>query len=189
MLSARGRLLHFHKTHFSGQTLPPLSNPTLGFDSEGVPDDVEDNAQDDHMLGHYEDGVRRTLTDEQIAIFRHTEIQQLLRERRQKSEALAGPGAGSNPDGQRIDCKGLIVEQGELSSKPLNGHEKEEYEVKKDGPPPDMTRSNFGGLSHILEQQQPGLSHVERSPDEVSSTQRVHRREDFESPTNVKKLC
>ena len=37
-------------------------------------------------LGYYEDGVRRTLTDEQIAMFRHSEIQRLLTERRRKKE-------------------------------------------------------------------------------------------------------
>jgi hypothetical protein len=35
-------------------------------------DDIDD-------LGYYADGNKRTLTDEQIAIFRHTEIQELLK--------------------------------------------------------------------------------------------------------------
>ena len=43
--------------------------------------------EDDDGLGYYPDGVRRTLTDEQIAIFRHTEIQTLLRERRKSRAA------------------------------------------------------------------------------------------------------
>lgn len=38
-------------------------------------------------LGYYEDGTRRTLTDEQIAMFRHSEIQRLLAARRQKRDA------------------------------------------------------------------------------------------------------
>jgi hypothetical protein len=38
-------------------------------------------------LGYYEDGTKRTLTDEQIAIFRHSEIQALLRARRHAAEA------------------------------------------------------------------------------------------------------
>lgn len=44
-------------------------------------DDEEDG------LGYYPDGVKRTLTNEQIAIFRHSEIQALLRERRHAKEA------------------------------------------------------------------------------------------------------
>lgn len=42
--------------------------------------------EDAPKLGHYEDGSKRTLTDEQIAMFRHSEIQELLRERRLKRE-------------------------------------------------------------------------------------------------------
>ncbi|KAK5135371.1 hypothetical protein LTR08_005313 [Meristemomyces frigidus] len=41
-------------------------------------------AQDEHDdgLGYYDDGAKRTLTDAQIAIFRHSEIEELLREER-----------------------------------------------------------------------------------------------------------
>ena len=51
-------------------------------DGEEYAEEVEDDG-----LGYYEDGVKRTLTDEQIAIFRHSEIQALLRERRHAQEA------------------------------------------------------------------------------------------------------
>jgi hypothetical protein len=37
---------------------------------------------DDDKLGWYHDGVKRTLTDEQVAMFRHSEIQRLLQQRR-----------------------------------------------------------------------------------------------------------
>ena len=42
--------------------------------------------EDDDGLGYYPDGVKRTLTDEQIAMFRHSEIYALLRERQVKKE-------------------------------------------------------------------------------------------------------
>ena len=35
---------------------------------------------EDDGLGYYEDGVKRTLTDEQIEMFRHSEIEQLTRD-------------------------------------------------------------------------------------------------------------
>lgn len=35
---------------------------------------------EENELGYYDDGVKRTLTDEQIEMFRHSEIQQLMRE-------------------------------------------------------------------------------------------------------------
>jgi hypothetical protein len=46
--------------------------------------DFEDLGDDG--LGWYDDGVKRTLTDEQIEMFRHTEIEQLLRQRRREAE-------------------------------------------------------------------------------------------------------
>jgi hypothetical protein len=44
---------------------------------------------EDDGLGYYEDGAKRTLTDEQIAIFRHSEIEASLRDRRHAVEAKA----------------------------------------------------------------------------------------------------
>lgn len=40
----------------------------------------------DDGLGYYPDGVKRTLTDEQISMFRHSEIYSLLRQRQLKRE-------------------------------------------------------------------------------------------------------
>ena len=42
--------------------------------------------EDDDGLGWYPDGVKRTLTDEQIAMFRHSEIQAILRAKRHQRE-------------------------------------------------------------------------------------------------------
>lgn len=54
-----------------------------------VEEEYTEDAEEDDGLGYYEDGVKRTLTDAQIAIFRHSEIQTLLRERRHAAEASA----------------------------------------------------------------------------------------------------
>ena len=43
-------------------------------------DDIDD-------LGYYADGTKRTLTDDQVAIFRHSEIQAILRTQRLAQEA------------------------------------------------------------------------------------------------------
>ena len=52
--------------------------------------DLEATHGDDDGLGYYPDGVKRTLTDDQIAMFRHSEIQTLLRERRRRRENSEG---------------------------------------------------------------------------------------------------
>jgi hypothetical protein len=44
-------------------------------------EDDEDDEGDEN-LGWYHDGVKRTLTDEQVAMFRHSEIHRLLQHRR-----------------------------------------------------------------------------------------------------------
>ncbi|KAJ5511032.1 Protein of unknown function DUF3807 [Penicillium expansum] len=46
----------------------------------------ENDQTTDEDLGYYPDGVKRTLTDEQIRIFRHSEIHALLRERQLKDD-------------------------------------------------------------------------------------------------------
>lgn len=47
-------------------------------DEEAQNEEDESNYEDDD-LGYYPDGVKRTLTDEQIAMFRHSEIYSLVR--------------------------------------------------------------------------------------------------------------
>ncbi|KAK4141873.1 uncharacterized protein C8A04DRAFT_13735 [Dichotomopilus funicola] len=46
-----------------------------------ITDDGEYYEEEDDGLGYYPDGVKRTLTDEQIAIFRHSELEALRRTR------------------------------------------------------------------------------------------------------------
>ena len=41
---------------------------------------------EDNSLGYYPDGTRRTLTDEQIAMFRHSEIYSIVRARQVRKE-------------------------------------------------------------------------------------------------------
>lgn len=42
--------------------------------------------EEDDGLGYYPDGVKRTLTDDQIAMFRHSEIYAIIRERQVRKE-------------------------------------------------------------------------------------------------------
>ncbi|KAL6239309.1 hypothetical protein BDW75DRAFT_236502 [Aspergillus navahoensis] len=112
----------FQAKHFPS-TLKPLQSPSLPTHDASTKDpyanaDEEDVCDEDDDLGYYPDGVKRTLTDEQIRIFRHSEIHALLRERQIKQEneeyerrleSKAGaeiqdgpdvPGPGENKDGE-----------------------------------------------------------------------------------------
>lgn len=79
--NAQDDLRRFHATHFSNAPLPEHQPDST---NEQVQEEYYD--EDDDGLGYYEDGVKRTLTDEQIAMFRHSEIQRILRERRRAQE-------------------------------------------------------------------------------------------------------
>ena len=54
--------------------------------------DKETFQAEDDDLGYYPDGNKRTLTDEQIAMFRHSEIYSILRERQVRKENLEADG-------------------------------------------------------------------------------------------------
>ncbi|KAL2000096.1 hypothetical protein VTN02DRAFT_3554 [Thermoascus thermophilus] len=72
----------FHARHFPGQERPPVPE----FAAYAGPYDEFEEEEYDDGLGYYPDGVKRTLTDEQIRIFRHSEIHALLREKQLREE-------------------------------------------------------------------------------------------------------
>ncbi|KAK3719118.1 hypothetical protein LTR37_004682 [Vermiconidia calcicola] len=83
-------LLAFQLTHFGDDTKPEIwvVDPETAVNYEP---DMEQ--EEDDELGYYEDGVKRTLTDGQIAMFRHSEIEQLTREGklvREEDTAMGG---------------------------------------------------------------------------------------------------
>ncbi|KAF2164468.1 hypothetical protein M409DRAFT_67961 [Zasmidium cellare ATCC 36951] len=73
-------LLNFQITHFGDDTRPERwfvpAEEALNFEPPEPDDD----------LGYYDDGVKRTLTDEQIAIFKRSELWQIQREQQREKE-------------------------------------------------------------------------------------------------------
>ncbi|TGJ82710.1 hypothetical protein E0Z10_g6063 [Xylaria hypoxylon] len=73
----------FHATHFSNDAIGLFESqflrpkPVYDGDTEYYP--YEEQEEEHDVLGYYSDGVKRTLTDEQIAIFRHSEVEALRR--------------------------------------------------------------------------------------------------------------
>ncbi|RYO67295.1 hypothetical protein AA0113_g4834 [Alternaria arborescens] len=73
----------FHAQHFPHAPAP--EHVLHGFEPEAeAAEEYFDEADDG--LGYYPDGTKRTLTDEQIAMFRHSEIHAMLRKRRLQKE-------------------------------------------------------------------------------------------------------
>ncbi|EMC95169.1 hypothetical protein BAUCODRAFT_123637 [Baudoinia panamericana UAMH 10762] len=88
-------LLAFQVFHFGDDTKPENwfvdAETALSFPSEL-------QCEDDN-LGWYEDGTKRTLTDAQIAMFRHSELQQMLREREIRRDEDSQQDGGGSDDG------------------------------------------------------------------------------------------
>lgn len=91
---------------------------------------MEDNLE----LGYYDDGAKRTLTDGQIAMFRHSEIQGHLRDQRRNaeketSEFVSVARSTELQDGvwgvQEVVHDGDEEEEGEVKN---DDDEEEEYE-------------------------------------------------------------
>jgi hypothetical protein len=71
-------LREFHRKHFPATKTP--DGPLLP-QNEAVEEEVD--------LGYYPDGTKRTLTDEQIAMFRHSEVQKMIRRVREAADSGA----------------------------------------------------------------------------------------------------
>ncbi|KAJ4346272.1 hypothetical protein N0V95_005537 [Ascochyta clinopodiicola] len=86
-------LRDFHARHFPHALAP--EHVLHGVESEPVQDCCE---EDEGRLGYYEDGTPRTLTNEQVAMFRHSEIQAIIRKRRQQRDNGDGSEEGEAED-------------------------------------------------------------------------------------------
>ena len=115
--SLQADLLAFHASHFSVSATEHSTKNHLADQVELTaqqPEEEEGEYEEDDGLGYYPDGVKRTLTDEQIAIFRHSEIQALLRKRRHATEAnsFLALSAESKEAAEEGECEeGEIAEE------------------------------------------------------------------------------
>ncbi|KAI1827175.1 hypothetical protein F4861DRAFT_494303 [Xylaria intraflava] len=81
----------FHATHFNDDAISLFGSqflrPNLAQHASADYDCYEEEEEYDDGLGYYPDGVKRTLTDEQVAIFRHSELEALRRAERASKSA------------------------------------------------------------------------------------------------------
>jgi len=81
-------LLNFHHNHFGEAAKTIFASCFSGQQLDPPTDDTESLDADVDAV-FYPDGVRRTLTDEQIAMFRWSEEQAIIRKNIKEAEALA----------------------------------------------------------------------------------------------------
>ncbi|KAF4340549.1 hypothetical protein FBEOM_5489 [Fusarium beomiforme] len=90
-------LFAFHDAHFSHAALASFGSEFIHSPSQyQTQDDAADGIweEEDDGLGYYPDGVKRTLTDAQIEIFRHSELETLRKEKeraKQLGSKVAAP--------------------------------------------------------------------------------------------------
>ncbi|KAG7132384.1 hypothetical protein HYQ45_009255 [Verticillium longisporum] len=103
-------LVAFHEAHFSHSAIGGFTSDFLNPQREASQihnlDDAEPELQDDDDgLGYYDDGVKRTLTDEQIAIFRHSELE-ALRRKGEKLPVIVDQASGNEAEDGEVEDGG-----------------------------------------------------------------------------------
>src|SRR5262245_49446175 len=108
----------FFAAHFSDEAVSRFAVEFLEPGEESFEEDVEweyyggedfaEGEDEDDDLGYYPDGVKRTLTDEQIAMFRHSELEALRREK-EKGSSTRVPFDSSNPSAEAESLGALDV--------------------------------------------------------------------------------
>lgn len=118
-------LCSFHNLHFGDASALAFSADFLNPDQaaqdhetqhrhDGGDEAYYEGGEDEDGLGYYPDGVKRTLTDEQIAMFRHSETQALHRAREKSMTRRNSPSPP--PTHAHMEAlEGHRSEDGELS--------------------------------------------------------------------------
>lgn len=123
----------FHAEHFSTAAIHQFSldflQPMASADDEiyDANNEYDVGEEDDDGLGYYSDGVKRTLTDEQIAIFRHSELEQLRRDREK--------AAFQRPPGDAAVMEDALLEPTK-AAKHEDASSSEDGEIESDTPKP-----------------------------------------------------
>lgn len=129
----------FQEAHFGKSAIDNFSNGFLphhekhsveqaGFDQE---DEAYYEDYEDDGLGYYDDGVKRTLTDEQIAMFRHSELEALRRA--QESQDSKTASTTKPTDSLPRQESGEQVSDGELPSEANAGTSKKKKRKRGKG--------------------------------------------------------
>ncbi|KAI4860397.1 hypothetical protein F4820DRAFT_452975 [Hypoxylon rubiginosum] len=111
----------FHDAHFSHTAVQffhaQFFRPENAQDDNQHYEEYEEYFEEDDGLGYYPDGVKRTLTDEQIAIFRHSELES-LRRAQAKASKIKQKSAALLQEAKEEDAKEEEEEDAKLGTDP-----------------------------------------------------------------------
>ncbi|KPM40718.1 hypothetical protein AK830_g5864 [Neonectria ditissima] len=142
-------LLAFQQAHFSQDAVASFSGTFLDPSGEQQPHDdmIYETWEEDDGLGYYDDGVKRTLTDEQIEIFRHSELEAL---RKQEEVQPGAKTATSSDEATDLGDTKLIQSQATGSPSTLPPSFRSSKKKKKKGakrgrpePKPDLRKRTW----------------------------------------------
>ncbi|KAJ0161903.1 hypothetical protein CTA2_5416 [Colletotrichum tanaceti] len=147
-------LMAFFDTHFSDAAVQAFKsdffNPSQHFGAADAGHSFEDGVdlleevEEEDDLGYYPDGVKRTLTDEQIAMFRHSELEALKREQARAAERRSRgplPGqAGETGDDGSLRTAESSHQQGRATK---NKKKRKGGKTKNQEPKPDLRKRTW----------------------------------------------
>ncbi|KAI0521458.1 hypothetical protein F5B22DRAFT_538970 [Xylaria bambusicola] len=156
----------FHATHFSNDAVNLFEFEFLRPDAAhgGAPESYYYEEEEDDGLGYYPDGVKRTLTDEQIGIFRHSEMEALRRADRAASKQETTPDSEPAIDPIGGEPVHTPIENGVVSTDSAEGSEDGEIETEK----PVLTKAEIRRQKKLRSRQRKKESHKfqpEKKPD------------------------
>ncbi|KAK1636145.1 hypothetical protein BDP81DRAFT_394784 [Colletotrichum phormii] len=136
-------LVAFFETHFSGAAVRDFQadflNPNYQPDAAITNASVQENGDvfEEDDLGYYNDGVKRTLTDDQIAMFRHSELETIKREQERRSTAVRQAGE-TGEDGNLT-----VAESSRPPGKSAKNKKKKRGKGKGQEPKPDLRKRTW----------------------------------------------
>ncbi|KAH7269478.1 uncharacterized protein BKA55DRAFT_682569 [Fusarium redolens] len=146
-------LFAFHKSHFSHTALAAfgsefIDSPPRDQTQDDAVDDTWEEEDDD--LGYYPDGVKRTLTDAQIEIFRHSELETLRKEKERAKQLGSKETAPSSEAMDLSDDTPISTQTKNLSSTLPASFQSNKKRKKKKGlkrprpePKPDLRKRTW----------------------------------------------
>lgn len=145
LTSFQDDLVSFHQAHFSTSAIEQFSAEFFNAEGQDQPQESPAALEDDDGLGYYADGVKRTLTDEQIAMFRHSELETLRRERENRPKSarqaeISGAEAGEIED-DAAQQSALKTETNSVATKKKK--KKKGAKGKQQEPKPDLRKRTW----------------------------------------------
>ncbi|CAM1504522.1 Fc.00g021130.m01.CDS01 [Cosmosporella sp. VM-42] len=138
-------LFAFHEAHFSKDAAALFGGAFMNLprDQETHDDPIYEQWEEEDDLGYYEDGVKRTLTDEQIEIFRHSELEALRKEQEKQSNKTPGSSdeARDLSDSKSAQLKNAMDESSSRSKK--KGRKGKKKAAPPRQPKPDLRKRTW----------------------------------------------